>query len=289
MASPVRVELTRPGLGNLAPNSVGGDKYCMPSQHLHLANQTVNWLPSDTIVNYTPVLKNGQKNLFGPRDITYQFNEHGFRCDSFDLPSELPIVYLGCSHTEGIGLPIESTWAYLLTEKIRQHTNKQIPFWSLAQGGRGMDNQIDLLYEFVCQRPVKYIFCFFPSSGRREFYYNSESISHWIPNPIAHKNSFADVVGPLFTDPFFINHEETKSLSMLDLIRRNQQAQVVISSWGFQIALSAKNLTKAFPEFKTFPLVMSAIPDYARDNQHPGVEYHRQVADQYWELARHLF
>lgn len=261
----------------------------MPSQHLHFANQTVSWLSPDVSERYTPILRNGQKNRFGPNDISYRFNELGFRCDSFDLPSEIPIVYLGCSNTQGIGLPIESTWAHLLTEKIRQHTNKQIPFWSLAQGGKGLDNQINLLYEFTSRQPVKYIFCFFPTSGRRDFCYDSEVVHTWIPNPIVHKNPFIDVVGKLFTDPFFISHEETKSIMLLDLIRKHMQAQVVISAWGVQKALSAKNLMKTNPEFKCCPLVMPALPDYARDNQHPGVEYHRQVADQFWEVARHLF
>lgn len=61
------------------------------------------------------------------RSFEYRYNSAGFRCDEFDLrPSFLA---LGCSFTEGIGLPIEQAWPTLLGEQIGLYP------WNLGVGG----------------------------------------------------------------------------------------------------------------------------------------------------------
>src|ERR1700756_242977 len=109
------------------------------------SNQTLDWLPSDTAENYVKKNKFGP-NLYQPDTFKYKFNSHGFRCDEFNLTSELPVVFLGCSSTEGIGLPLGHTWAYQLHQKIVGKTDLKIPYWNLALGGTGIDTQAHLLY-----------------------------------------------------------------------------------------------------------------------------------------------
>lgn len=96
-------------------------------------NQTVKWCPSDTLEAF-------RKNAINPdtrkllelngwldKDITYTFNEHGYRCDSFDLPCE--ILFTGCSQTMGIGLPLDVLWASRVAEHLK------IPYHNIACAG----------------------------------------------------------------------------------------------------------------------------------------------------------
>ena len=48
--------------------------------------------------------------------ITYKLNEYGFRCENFDsVPN---VMFLGCSHTVGVGLPIEKTFAHIISKRL---------------------------------------------------------------------------------------------------------------------------------------------------------------------------
>jgi len=82
----------------------------------HHANQTLEWLPTDTQESYEKLIQDpGHRAYFAeqgwdqPGAITYQFNSHGFRADQFDGGPYM--LALGCSFTVGIGLPDHSTWA----------------------------------------------------------------------------------------------------------------------------------------------------------------------------------
>ena len=48
--------------------------------------------------------------------ITYNFNNWGFRSQEFTLPGG--IMFLGCSHVSGIGLPEQDTLAYIVGRNI---------------------------------------------------------------------------------------------------------------------------------------------------------------------------
>jgi len=86
--------------------------------------------------------------------IDYSFNNHGYRCDEF---KNQEILFLGCSHTEGHGMPLELTWPYLLSKKM----NKE--YISLAKGGDGAQAQIVKAFQFFEEfYNPKYIFAAFP-------------------------------------------------------------------------------------------------------------------------------
>lgn len=86
--------------------------------------------------------------------IDYNLNSYGYRCNEFDNQE---ILILGCSHTEGHGLPLELTWPYLISKKM----NKD--YINLAKGGEGAQAQITKAFQFFKEfyKP-KYIFAVFP-------------------------------------------------------------------------------------------------------------------------------
>lgn len=92
--------------------------------------------------------------------IQYKFNSYGYRCEEFNNQE---ILTLGCSQTEGHGLPIDLTWPYLLSKKM----NKD--YINLAKGGEGAQAQIAKAFQFFKEfYNPKYIFAVFPLT-RLEF------------------------------------------------------------------------------------------------------------------------
>jgi len=86
--------------------------------------------------------------------IKYKLNSYGYRCNEF---SDQEILILGCSQTEGHGLPLELTWPYLISKKM----NKD--YINLAKGGDGMQAQVVKAFQFFKEfYNPKYIFAALP-------------------------------------------------------------------------------------------------------------------------------
>jgi hypothetical protein len=86
--------------------------------------------------------------------IKYKLNSYGYRCNEF---ADQEILILGCSQTEGHGMPIESTWPHLISKKM----NKD--YISLAKGGDGAQAQVTKAFQFFKEfYNPKYIFAVFP-------------------------------------------------------------------------------------------------------------------------------
>jgi len=111
-----------------------------------LANQETNWNGTDSEELY-------QKNLVKNRSqlqqynwidcsITYKFNSHGFRADEFDSPGP-NVLFLGCSHTLGVGLPVESTWPHIVSTKLK------LKNYNLGVGGSSNDTAFRLAHYWI--------------------------------------------------------------------------------------------------------------------------------------------
>lgn len=256
------------------------------------ANTTLQWLGSDNLENYNESIKNGIKPKYGIGTIGYKFNNHGFRCDDFDLPSELPIVFFGCSITEGIGIHQYETWSYLLLEKIRKKTNKNIPYWNMGLGGTGIDTQARNLYFLTSILNIKINFAFslLPHSCRREYKLESNRYRYWMPNPESEYKSINDNC----SDPYFSSHQSDRSLMLIDSIYRQNNTKSVCSTWDIYADITKIN--KTFPLMNAFKLKMipgvterARYPCFARDGLHPGSKAHQVIANEYWQQVEKYF
>ena len=111
-----------------------------------LADQELNWHGTDTEELYQKNLVKHPEKIasWSNRPITYKFNSYGFRADEFD--SDHPgVVFLGCSHTLGIGLPVESTWAHIVSTSLKLRN------LNLAVGGASNDTAFRLAYYWINQ------------------------------------------------------------------------------------------------------------------------------------------
>jgi hypothetical protein len=120
-------------------------------QYSELADQTFDWYPMDSKERYDENIKNNLDKLqqFNWIDstFTYKFNSHGFRCEEFT--EESGVMFLGCSHTCGIGLPIENTWAYLVSQQLN------LKMINLGIGGSGADTAFRLANHYIPQLKPK--------------------------------------------------------------------------------------------------------------------------------------
>ena len=119
------------------------------STHLRSKNKTLKWCSSDDKKTFevnkrvTESRKLLEINgwLDKSNEITYEFNEHGFRSVSFE--TKCKVLFNGCSQTMGIGLPLQMTWAGKVAEEL------DVPYHSVACAGAD--------WQHVCQRTLYWI------------------------------------------------------------------------------------------------------------------------------------
>ena len=121
-----------------------------------LANQELLWHGTDSEELYQKNLAKNRPQLeqfrWINRPITYKFNSHGFRADEFDS-SGSGVIFIGCSHTLGMGLPVELTWAH------RVSTALKLKNYNLGVGGASNDTAFRLAYHWIDQlRPDLVVF-----------------------------------------------------------------------------------------------------------------------------------
>lgn len=126
------------------------------------------WIPMDTLELFYNNLKKYPDNKtlrhYLENPIDYSLNNYGFRSpDDFNLDGE-GNVFLGCSHTFGIGHYLENTWSYKLNEKIGGK------FWNLSIPGTGVMTHYRILNEVRNDIKIKNIFHYVPRYLRYEFF-----------------------------------------------------------------------------------------------------------------------
>ena len=82
--------------------------------------------------------------------INYKINKQGFRHDGANvdyLSEEGGVIYIGDSHTMGVGMPLEETWTYQ-AHYDNQHT-KDLRYINMGCPGYGIDSYYRLLKRYI--------------------------------------------------------------------------------------------------------------------------------------------
>ena len=83
-------------------------------------------------------------------DVVYRFNDYGFRSNEFaNISKDDSLLFVGCSITEGIGLPYEHIWSNQLTQLINQDGDKQFKAFNMSLAGTGLDTMSRNLYVLI--------------------------------------------------------------------------------------------------------------------------------------------
>jgi len=262
----------------------------------------LDWMPSDSEENYKPLNQNGVPN-YTKGEFFYELNSSGYRCDEFSEISELPVLFMGCSFTEGIGLPLNEVWSYNLHKKIVEVTGMKIPFWSVARGGTSIDYSSRAFYEYAPLLKPKYVFYFMSGISRREFKLGNENHINWFPNPNKsynpdHKFKLASY---LFSDPDFALYQTSRSLMILNSMAKMYGTKIYIVDIDNFDNVEYSCKIKLFNQFEQIDYIGGISPDklnydipenlklrplLARDNLHPGAVWQYKLYSYVWDRIK---
>lgn len=99
------------------------------------SNTTLKFIGGDSEQQFIQAIAEMPKDwYYNTTEILYEYNNLGHRCKKFeDLDQNNYILFIGCSHTMGVGLELEKTYPYLLSEKLK------MDYYNLAVPATGND------------------------------------------------------------------------------------------------------------------------------------------------------
>lgn len=149
-------------------------------------NISLSWIYPSEKVKFYEDMKNGVKNLYSETDIEYKFNKWGFRCIDFDQISDdsLRVISLGCSNAEGVGLPENHTWPFILSNLISRLQNKNVANLNLGSGGSS--NKMLAIRGIHAIETLKpdVIFVTWTYTMRTMYAYDNGLVENWLPLPV---------------------------------------------------------------------------------------------------------
>lgn len=113
--------------------------------HEH-SNNEIKWrLGYDSQANFLKnIITHSDLNYF--KNLTYKFNNYGHRSRNIhEINLNNYILFIGCSHTEGIGNYVEDTFPYLISERLN------MDYYNLALMASGPDVQFHNLFVWLAK------------------------------------------------------------------------------------------------------------------------------------------
>jgi hypothetical protein len=224
------------------------------SDYKHYAGHTLDWLTSDTKELYEFNLKNRYNDLKSNgwinNSFNYKFNQDGFRCREFTQDPN--ILFLGCSFTLGIGVPVEQIWPELVSQQL----NMQCA--NLGIGGSSSDTAFRLCQGWIDKIRPRIIVFALPPAARTELIINGHAK---FLSP-AWSKCYSDYIKDWITDDDNANLNQLKNKLAIKLMCQDRGIKYVETDPQEILKQSGW----------TFPM------DFGRDLMHPGCIYHDNVA-----------
>jgi hypothetical protein len=231
----------------------------------NICNQTEYYSGTDTEDLYNSNLQTQSSDWYYYNNpITYSYNEYGHRSKSInELDFDNYILFIGCSHTEGIGLHQENTYANLVSTKLN------CDYYNLACGGSGLDilfynivswfNTFDKLpKKVVIQWPNTVRFAALDDSGLlapKGAWSREEDIQRFL------------AIGEEYN--YFYTKSKLTYKMILNLIDTSKL--IIVNPYFNKFNFLADAKFK-FPAGSTHPVINFNIGDFARDFSHPGIQ-----------------
>jgi hypothetical protein len=236
---------------------------------IYLKNKTLNWYPSDTEELYLHNRKKlGKSWQYYNKDINYLFNDLGYRGpDPQDIIDNNFFITMGCSHTLGMGVPLNETYSHLLAE------NLNLKYLNFSTGG-GSQN---LLWTNTCllvknlKFVPRFVVCQWPELER----YNSFGKDvHLIANPHGHFDShpkLGKLYRALLEEEYYFYNSARTYFETVNIMWNFLGVKVI----NFTLCSESKDLFN----IKYFNPNPSDPKEKARDLHHPGLIHHKEYCD----------
>jgi len=218
------------------------------------SKKSVDWVSGDTQEKYKENLVSRRAELekhgWIDNKFNYSFNSEGFRCDEFS--SDPTVMFLGCSFTVGIGMPIEQTWSSLVAKSL------DLKSANLGQGGGSNDTAFRLGFHWIPKIKPKLVVLLVPPYHRFEII--SSNIIHLI-TPQHHAEQFTNFMAEWGSDDTNPYHNRLKNILAIKQVCAENQIKFV------------KHDCNLFQRL-----------DLARDLAHPGVLSNQKLAEDILKL-----
>lgn len=218
--------------------------------------KTFSWKDTDNEKLFLENLQNEEslnrlKRLsWDSSDITYSYNSNGFRDAEFD---NRPCgIALGCSFTEGIGLPVDCSWPSLLSKYTGTHV------WNLGSGGGSIETVFRIFDYYVVKLKPQFVCVLMPPFQRFEYKESGGTFSLI--------TSWDLGIGPQFGKDWLsreYNGKENQRKNMLAIQHICQHYKIPLIFNDSYHGMSDSIVSD----------------DYARDLIHPGVTYQQSQAE----------
>lgn len=220
-------------------------------------NKTEQWEGDGALVNYQNALKE-MPNDWYYRDapVSYTYNSLGHRSkDIENVDLDNYILFIGCSHTMGIGMEADKIYPHLLAQKLN------CDYYNLALGATGMDivlHNLTIWFTTVAKKP-KALIIQWPDITRLT---TGSSIHNLEPRGLWYNNEEYNRFVSLGMDIEFFE-------------ARKLMAHYIVQS--FQVPTVYFGLEKVIPFDES--TIIEPIIDKARDLGHPGIKSHQLFAE----------
>lgn len=238
----------------------------------------IQWCLGDSEKEY---YRTGNRN-YSPESVSYKFNSRGYRSMDIDLKNPSPnkkIAFIGCSITQGVGVPWEELWTTRLTEMLSAHYGEEFEQHNFGYGGTGNDMMAMIAYQIVPVIKPDLLVVLFANPARRMHFSDYTTRNHLLPNTSEGvPSNLYEAYLQLQTDANDW-YDFVRQFSMIDMTAKINNVPWVWNSW-FPLPENANlyldmhdKVSDDFPHPSTW--------DRARDNRHPGKRTNQEIADQY--------
>lgn len=247
----------------------------------------IEWIANDFESTFKENIKKYPQYLqyYVDNPITYRVNKQYFR-STFDFkPSKKKKVnlFIGCSHTFGIGLHWKHTWPYLLSQNLDEEIiNLGVPGGCIEVSYINLKKYIDYfdVQNVFHLQPVYARYLAFWNNKLESFISTQEHIFRvtrkWFKN---------DYIKQLFHDPDYMVYSHFKSLDAIKYICKEKNIPYFYNHSIPEFAYPShfKNNKKTLPE-KTHQEYLKDI--LARDMSHPPLSSTKKIASKFLDLYK---
>lgn len=233
--------------------------------------------------NYYRGLKNLDETWpYHTLDFNYKFNTHGHRSIELEELPENYFLITGCSHTLGVGLRLEDTYPFKLSELL------QCQYYNLAMNGSGPDLTFfnTLIFLSKVKFKPKFVLIQWPDPAR-QFFIGNDTSYFFSPG---FSNSSDDV-------PKAYKILITQNNTILqNIFYRNILANLLVSQdipvFEFLFSGWLREDKVLYPEFdmnvKTgiIPIYETPLLDTARDLHHYGIKCNQSWANTIYNFIK---
>lgn len=240
-------------------------------------NSEAYWLGMDSMEAYRA---NGGHPSYGEDDISYVFNERGYRGASFSRTADIRMMTIGCSWAFGQAVPQKSIFHELFATRLRDATQKSVISWNLGIPGASNDSIARLLHYAMPVLKPDIVLVLFTHLSRREYVAADDYVIKYTfrSSPSVRDPATKKVWGVL-------SSLSSKYDDQLNFFRNYKSVEACLSStfWLFSFV----NLSELAPASVYLDSSRQAPPyvfrDKGRDHVHPGALTHQSICETFWE------